>query len=72
VACGNGHTACITDKGELYLFGRGREGQLGREGMIESAASNRLIPTKVESLSKKRSVQVALGDYHTLVLAEDL
>jgi alpha-tubulin suppressor-like RCC1 family protein len=26
VVCGGGHTGIITDDGELYLFGRGRDG----------------------------------------------
>ena len=34
VICGGGHTALISDKGELYLFGRGRDGQLGRGDKI--------------------------------------
>ena len=72
VACGNGHTAFITDKGDLYLFGRGREGQLGREGMIESAATYRTVPTKVESLRNRKIIQVACGDYHTLALTEEI
>lgn len=30
VSCGGGHTALITDNNELWMCGRGREGQLGR------------------------------------------
>lgn len=28
--CGGGHTGLITKDGQLFLFGRGRDGQLGR------------------------------------------
>ena len=32
VSCGGAHTAFITDKNELWMCGRGRDGQLGRGG----------------------------------------
>ena len=47
VACGGGHTAILTDLGELYLFGLGRDGQLGKGDVLESAAASRYAPTKV-------------------------
>ena len=47
VICGGGHTAILTDSHELYLFGRGRDGQLGRGDVIESVAVSRYSPTKV-------------------------
>ena len=28
---GNNHSAIVTEDGELYLFGLGREGQLGQD-----------------------------------------
>lgn len=30
VKCGAGHTGIVTKSGDLYLMGRGRDGQLGR------------------------------------------
>jgi alpha-tubulin suppressor-like RCC1 family protein len=45
VVCGGGHTGIITsDKGLLFLFGRGRDGQLGRSDEIESMAAYRTEP----------------------------
>ena len=42
VVCGGGHTGIITEgTGHLYMFGRGRDGQLGRGGEIESIAAYR-------------------------------
>jgi alpha-tubulin suppressor-like RCC1 family protein len=48
VVCGGGHTAIITDTNELFLFGRGRDGQLGRGDVLESGAVSRYSPTKVQ------------------------
>jgi alpha-tubulin suppressor-like RCC1 family protein len=53
VVCGGGHTAIITEQGDLYLFGRGRDGQLGRGDVIESVAVSRYSPTKVLNLYKR-------------------
>ena len=45
IECGGGHTGIITElDGELYLFGRGRDGQLGRGGGLESVAAYRTEP----------------------------
>ena len=39
--------------------------------MIESAATYRTVPTKVQSLQNRKIIQVACGDYHTLALTEE-
>jgi E3 ubiquitin-protein ligase HERC2 len=36
IACGGHHTAVINDKGELYMCGNGRNGELGRGESLES------------------------------------
>ena len=38
----------VTDSGDLYLMGRGRDGQLGRGSEVESIAAYRAEPTLVE------------------------
>lgn len=38
-AGGGGHTGVMTEKGELYLWGRGRNGQLGRGDKKERCAA---------------------------------
>lgn len=50
VVCGGGHSGIITNNGELYLFGRGRDGQLGRGDEIESMAAYRTEPKIVSAL----------------------
>ena len=52
VICGGGHTAILTQSGELYLFGRGRDGQLGKGDALESVAASRYAPTKVKSIQE--------------------
>ena len=51
------------------MFGRGKEGQLGREDSMESSAGYRTTPMKVDSLSKK-VIMVACGGEHTTALLE--
>eukprot|EP00831_Metopus_contortus_P085511 TRINITY_DN995_c0_g1_i6.p1 TRINITY_DN995_c0_g1~~TRINITY_DN995_c0_g1_i6.p1 ORF type:complete len:171 (-),score=44.80 TRINITY_DN995_c0_g1_i6:34-501(-) len=74
ICCGGGHTAILTTNNELYLFGRGRDGQLGKGDMLESVASSHLVPTKVEYFGKEKMkvVDVALGTNHTLSITEEI
>ena len=48
VVCGGGHTGLVTVDGDLYLMGRGRDGQLGRGNNVESIAAYRAEPTLCE------------------------
>ena len=50
--CGGGHTGLVTEGGELYLMGRGRDGQLGRGDSVESSATSRMEPTLVQFFDK--------------------
>ena len=61
VACGFKHTACITEDGELYTWGEGRNGQLGH-----SDFKNYAVPTKVELSIKVEKVQC--GANFTIIL----
>lgn len=47
-AAGGGHTVAITDDSQLYAWGRGRNGQLGRGDVLESVAAARPEPRRVE------------------------
>ena len=68
VKCGGGHTGIITNDGELYLMGRGRDGQLGRANQLESVATERTKPTLVDSFNDMKVERLAIGANHTLAV----
>merc|ERR1712093_283064 len=54
VFAGGGHTAAVVDGGKtVYIFGRGRRGQIGRQGHIESVAAYRPEPLEVDFFKNK-------------------
>ena len=71
IAAGSSHSGCINEDGVLYLFGKGRSGQLGRGDQLESNAANSNSPVKVVGLTGKKVLQVALGKEHSLTLVEE-
>lgn len=71
ISCGGGHTAVITEKGELLMFGRGKEGQLGQEESIQSSAGYRTEPGAVETFKNKKVLLVKCGGEHTIALVEE-
>ena len=56
----------ILENGDLLMFGRGRDGQLGRGSQLESMAAYRTEPKKVEDLTHVS--KIALGTNHSLAL----
>jgi len=68
VACGCDHTVAVLESGEVFVMGRGREGQLGRGDIVESPAVYRSVPLQVTFLAQERIrvQQVACGTSHTL------
>lgn len=81
VACGGGHTVVLDDKGKLWAFGRGRDGQLGRGAHLESIAAGRSLPVCVdfvkEGLVQKpfnpaetKVIDVALGTNSSFALVQ--
>ena len=70
IVCGGGHTGLITVDGDIYLMGRGSDGQLGRGHIVESIAAYRPTPTLVEYFKENNlSVEnLALGANYTLVV----
>ncbi|KAF4665631.1 hypothetical protein FOL46_003559 [Perkinsus olseni] len=71
VAAGGGHTMTLDDKGVLYVFGRGRDGQLGRGDNVESVAAYRPVPVVVDYFGAKklRVNAIACGNDHSVALA---
>jgi hypothetical protein len=47
VSCGGHHTAILTEKGDLYMCGNGRDGELGRGDLLESQSVVRDEPLLV-------------------------
>ena len=43
VACGSAHSLCITESGEVYVWGRGKSGRLG----LGSSTRDRHLPVLV-------------------------
>ena len=54
----------------MYIFGRGRDGQLGRADVIESMAVARSVPMRVDYFIQNGLVvrDIALGTNHSVAL----
>jgi len=66
IACGCYHSMILDSKGYVFTFGRGNHGQLGH-GNIE----NCYYPKFVQYLKDKRSIDIAGGFYHSIILARE-
>uniref|UniRef100_A0A8D2KBH2 X-linked retinitis pigmentosa GTPase regulator n=1 Tax=Urocitellus parryii TaxID=9999 RepID=A0A8D2KBH2_UROPR len=66
IACGENHTALITDVGLMYTFGDGRHGKLGLG--LENF-TNQFFPTLCSNFLKFTVHLVACGGCHMLVFA---
>ncbi len=64
MACGEGFSFALAELGDVYGWGRGREGQLGQGDRKDS-----LVPQKIQTLKHERIVQVDAANYHTIALA---
>jgi ribosomal protein L35 len=73
IAAGANHLMAITDDGQLYSWGCGEQGQLGRR-VLERHKLLGLRPTNITPrLGRSRVVirKVVCGSYHTLAISED-
>lgn len=61
VSCGQGHIIILTNDGDVYTFGSGREGQLGHGKQL-----NCRVPRLI--LKNKNISKVAAGRYHCMAL----
>ncbi|XP_064353735.1 X-linked retinitis pigmentosa GTPase regulator isoform X2 [Dromaius novaehollandiae] len=66
VACGGGHTVVLTET-NVYTFGLGQYGQLGHGTFIFETS----IPKSVEHLRRHKIRNIACGENHTAVIAEN-
>ena len=68
VACGNAHTAAVSQYGELITWGNGRRGQLGIfAGVAADPGLNR--PNQVPSFSSSQLVKVVCGQEITAAMS---
>lgn len=68
IYCGSAYSACITQTGSLYTWGRGTYGSLGH-----GTSEDKLVPTIVQAMTDYSVIDVALGsgDSHTLCVIAD-
>lgn len=62
IACGDEHTALITENGKLFMFGSNNWGQLGLGSKVTVSK-----PTCVKALKSEKVELVACGRNHTLI-----
>lgn len=67
ISGGEGHSLAVCGAGKLFMWGRGREGQLGRGGLIESPAASRDNPVEVRVANGRQVAAAACGGCHTIV-----
>ena len=66
VACGEAHSAAISDRGQLYTWGAGSYGRLGHGEEYDA-----MTPLQVQALAKQPVTSVSLGAFHTLAVTYD-
>lgn len=67
VACGEHHSLVLTDKGDVYAWGRGFEGQLGLSKSISMAST----PSYIKSFYGKPVSYIAAGAFYSLAITKD-
>eukprot|EP00761_Pharyngomonas_kirbyi_P008830 gb/GECH01008842.1/.p1 GENE.gb/GECH01008842.1/~~gb/GECH01008842.1/.p1 ORF type:complete len:616 (+),score=180.08 gb/GECH01008842.1/:1-1848(+) len=60
------HAACITEEGQVFIWGSGECGQLGFGN-----TDNEPLPAQLKSLDEKHITQIACGENHTIALSGD-
>ncbi|NXG26162.1 RPGR regulator, partial [Grallaria varia] len=66
VACGGEHTVVLTET-DVYTFGLGQYGQLGHGTFVFESS----VPKSVKHLRKHKIRNIACGENHTAVIAEN-
>lgn len=66
VSANKDHTACTTNHGDVFTWGKGKYGKLGHGSEITLST-----PKRVDALSNVNAKQVACGLSHTLVSTDD-
>ena len=66
-ACGTNHTIAVTEKGMLFAFGDGKEGQLGCGERVSSSSR----PYLLASIRSERCIQISASKEHNLAVMEN-
>lgn len=67
VSCGKAHSLAVCQKGRVFAWGAGSDGQLG----IGEFKEINFMPMKIKALADIKIIQVSCGHYHSLALSED-
>jgi len=65
VSCGESHSLAVSRFGDVYSWGRGKEGQLGHPQKSMSSP-----PDVIKSLLHERVTKVACGNFHSLAITD--
>ena len=68
IACGEYHSLILTDKADIYTWGRGFEGQLGLSRSIEIATT----PQYIKFFYGKPIEYIACGSFYSLCITKDM
>ncbi|KAI3920336.1 hypothetical protein MKX01_000675 [Papaver californicum] len=68
ISAGYYHSAAVTVNGELYMWGKNSNGQLGL-----GKSANKIVysPTRVDCLKGTRIKKIALGSEHSITITDD-
>ena len=75
IACGDAHSMVMTDKGYLYTWGRGYEGQLGLGENCDIAATPHFVKYFHQRTRQQETIMnvsyIAAGSFYSLAIVDD-
>lgn len=66
VSAGSIFSACLTDSGQVYVWGNGEQGQLGLGNRVKFAE----FPLLVDTLSTEFTIDIVCGESHVICLTQ--
>ncbi|CAG9310177.1 unnamed protein product [Blepharisma stoltei] len=66
VSAGSIYSACLTESGEIYVWGNGEQGQLGLGINVKGVS----FPTLINSLGNEMIIDIQCGESHMICLAK--
>jgi alpha-tubulin suppressor-like RCC1 family protein len=71
ISAGHDHSAFVTDKGKVYLFGSNDKGQLGREEKGKFSIPTKWDGIDIQRMAHNRVVSVSCGSAHTCLVTSE-